>query len=120
MPRPKPKPKAGKLASIRVSGAFRFVTRRGKYRLEVFNNKEEARSAGVSEKIADAVFSDIRPAYCYAEIDTLTKKIVYCKKRSLGEETCQGKCQLYGNGVLIEEDEHQVVDGVVYRCRCSV
>jgi hypothetical protein len=120
MPRPKPKQKAGKLASIRVSGAFRFVTKRSKYRLEVYNNKDEALAAGVSEKIAAAVFSDIRPAYCYAEIDTLTKKIVTCKKRSLGQETCGGKCQLYGDGVLIDEDEHLVVDGVVYRCRCSV
>jgi hypothetical protein len=40
-------------------------------------------------------------------------------KRSLGSATCEGKRRLYGDGVLIDEDEHLVTEGVVYRCRCS-
>ena len=113
-----PKHQPLNISSIRVSGAFRIVRSKGSYRLEVYNSKDEAVSAGVSEKIAAEVFSDVRVAWCYADL-TSVKGLVRCRKRSLDGETCEGECKLYGDGVFIEEKTHVVKPGVTYRCKCS-
>ena len=111
----RPKPKLNILA-ITCSGAFRIVQEKGGHVLEIYQNKDEAISAGVAADTAERVFSDIRPAFCYAEVQN--KQLIRCRKRSLGTETCEGECHLFADGTDLGTGAHLFEPDVTYRCRC--
>ena len=79
------------IAAIRFSGAFRVVPTKNGNTLEIYQSRDEAIAAGVSEQIATELFSDVRVAWCWAHIDQQSK-LVRCEKRSLNGETCEGEC----------------------------
>jgi len=111
------------ITQVSFSGVGRAVQHGEEIHLEIYHAKHEALAAGVPEEIAHASFSDIRVAWCYVDVAEVQGKkiIVACKKRSLGQETCQGECHLFGDGADLDiptVKEHIFEAGVSYVCKC--
>jgi hypothetical protein len=83
------KPQQRAITAITFSGAFRIVREGGGHTLEIYSNAQEAISAGVPEKIATGLFSDVRVAWCWAKIDK-EFKLVSCQNEIAGRRNVPG------------------------------